>query len=126
MPSEQNSEAGEEFVAKWRKLHDFDLFQINNLAMLKMLAAAIEKAGSTDAYKVALALEGQTVKDPMGHDYIIRKEDRLMREPPYAAQFVKDMKYDSEKTGLGWKTATMVEAAQLAQPPTCKMKRLAS
>lgn len=126
VPSEQNSEAGEEFVAKWRKLHDFDLFQINNLAMLKMLAAAIEKAGSTDAYKVALALEGQTVKDPMGHDYIMRKEDHQMLEPLYAAQFVKDVKHDSEKTGLGWKTITMVAAADLAQPTTCKMKRPAS
>ncbi len=126
VPSEQNSAAGEEFVANWRKSHDFDLFQINNLAMFKMLAAAINKVGSTDAYKVALALEGQTVKDPMGHDYIMRKEDHQMLEPLYAAQFVKDVKYDSEKTGLGWKTIAMVAAADLAQPTTCKMKRPAS
>ena len=126
VPSEQKSAAGEEFVAKWRASHDFDLFQMNNYALLKMLASAINKAGSTDAYKVALALEGQTVKDPMGHDYIMRKEDHQMLEPLYAAQFVKDVKYDSEKTGFGWKTVTAVEAADLAQPTTCKRKRPAS
>ena len=33
------------------------------------------------------------------------------------------MKYDSEKTGLGWKTETTVLAKDLAQPTTCNMKR---
>jgi len=56
----------------------------------------------------------------------MRKEDHQMLEPLYAAQFVKDVKYDSEKTGFGWKTVTAVEAADLAQPTTCKMKRPAS
>ncbi len=126
VPSEQKSAEGEAFVANWRKSHDFDLFQMNNYALLKMLAAAINQAGSTDALKVALALEGQTVKDMMGHNYIMRKEDHQMLEPLYAAQFVKDVKYDSEKTGFGWKTVTAVEAENLAQPTVCKMKRPAS
>jgi branched-chain amino acid transport system substrate-binding protein len=126
VPNEQNSAAGEEFVTSWRKDHDFDLFQMNNYAMLKMLAAAINKAGSTDPLKVALALEDSKTTDILGHEYIMRKEDHQMLEPLYAAQFVKGVKYDSEKTGYGWKTETVVEAAQLAQPTTCKMKRPAS
>lgn len=126
VPSEQNSAAGEEFVTSWRKDHDFDLFQMNNYVLLKMLAAAIDKAGSTDPYKVALALEDSKTTDPLGHEYIMRKEDHQMLEPLYAAQFVRGVKHDSEKTGFGWKTETVVEAAQLAQPTTCKMKRPAS
>ena len=126
VPSEQNSAAGEEFVTSWRKDHDFDLFQMNNYVLLKMLAAAIDKAGSTDPFKVALALEDGKTTDPLGHEYIMRKEDHQMLEPLYAAQFVRGVKHDSEKTGFGWKTETMVEAAQLAQPTTCKMKRPAS
>jgi branched-chain amino acid transport system substrate-binding protein len=123
VPVEQNSPAGEAFVTEWRKSHAFDLFQMNNYMMLKMLAAAIDKAGTTDPLKVALALEGMTVKDPMGHDYTMRAEDHQLLEPLYAAKFVRDVKYDSEKTGLGWKTISMVEGATLAQPTTCKMKR---
>lgn len=126
VPVEQKSADGEEFVTSWRKDHDFDLFQMNNYALLKMLAAAINKAGSTDPLKVALALEDGRVKDMLGHDYIMRKEDHQMLEPLYAVQFVKGVKYDSEKTGFGWKTETLVEAADLAQPTTCKMKRPAS
>jgi branched-chain amino acid transport system substrate-binding protein len=123
VPSEQNSAAGEAFVADWRKTHAFDLFAMNNYIMLKMLAAAIDKAGSTDPLKVALALEGMTMKDPLGHEYTMRAEDHQLLEPLYTARFTRDVKYDSEKTGLGWKTISMVEASTLAQPTTCKMKR---
>jgi branched-chain amino acid transport system substrate-binding protein len=126
VPAEQNSAEGEKFVSEWRKSHDFDLFQMNNYVLLKMLAAAINKAGSTDPLKVALALEDITAKDPLGHDYRMRKEDHQLLEPLYAARFVKNVKYDSEKTGLGWQTVTVVEAKDLAQPTTCKMKRPAS
>ena len=45
VPVEEKSAAGEEFVAKWRATHDFDLFQMNNYILFKMLAAAIDKAG---------------------------------------------------------------------------------
>jgi branched-chain amino acid transport system substrate-binding protein len=126
VPVEQKSAEGEKFVSEWRKNHDFDLFQMNNYVLLKMLAAAINKAGSTDPLKVALALEDITATDPLGHDYKMRKEDHQLLEPLYAARFVKDVKYDSEKTGLGWQTVTAVEAKDLSQPTTCKMKRPAS
>jgi branched-chain amino acid transport system substrate-binding protein len=36
------------------------------------------------------------------------------------------VKYDSEKTGLGWKTAAIIKAADLNQPTTCRMKRPSS
>lgn len=126
VPVEQNSVEGEKFVTEWRKNHDFDLFQMNNYVLLTMLAKAINKAGTTDAFKVALALEDITAKDPMGHDYRMRKEDHQLLEPLYASKFTKDVKYDSEKTGLGWKTVAAVEGKDLDQPTTCKMKRPAS
>jgi branched-chain amino acid transport system substrate-binding protein len=47
-------------------------------------------------------------------------------EPFYESIFVKDVKNDSEKTGLGWKTELAVKADDLAQPTTCKMKRPSS
>ncbi len=91
--------------------------------MFVMLAQAIDKAGSTDALKVAEALEGLHAKDMLGNDYWMRADDHQLMEPLYASVFVKDVKYDSEGTGLGWKTELVVKADDLAQPTVCKMKR---
>ena len=126
VPVEQKSAEGEKFVTEWRKNHDFDLFQMNNYVLLKMLAAAINKAGSTDPFQVALALEDAKTTDLLGHQYIMRKTDHQLLEPLYLARFVKDVKYDSEKTGLGWKTISSTEGPDLAQPTVCQMKRPAS
>ncbi|MBS0638769.1 MAG: branched-chain amino acid ABC transporter substrate-binding protein [Acetobacteraceae bacterium] len=123
VPNEEGNAAGEAFVANWRKNHNFDLFQMNNYVMLKMLAAAIDKAQSTDPLKVALALEGIKTTDVMGKDYMMRKDDHQLMEPLYVAKFTRDVKYDSENTGLGWKTIGKSDAASLVQPTTCKMKR---
>ena len=43
-----------------------------------------------------------------------------------AGVFSKDVKYDSEHTGFGWKTLSTATAADLTLPTTCKMKRPAS
>ena len=91
--------------------------------MFEMLQAAVNKAGSTDALKVALALEGIQQKDVFGQNNIMRKDDHQMLVPFYQAVFTKGVKYDSEKTGFGWKTENTVSAADLTQPTSCKMKR---
>ncbi len=123
VPVELTNPAGEEFVTAFRKNHDFDLTNMNSYVMFDMLTKAIDKAGSTDALKVADALEGLRDTDMMGNDYWMRKSDHQLMEPLYASVFVKDVKYDSEKTGFGWKTEVMVKADDLAQPTVCKMKR---
>lgn len=97
---EQNSAAGEKFVTDWRKDHDFDLFQMNNYIMLKMLAAAINKAKSTDPLKVALALEGATMKGILGHEYTMRAADHQLLEPLYVPEFTKGVKYDLKRRAL--------------------------
>ncbi len=123
VPAEGNNAEAEAFVAEWRKNHDFDLFQSNVVTMLNMLAAAIDKTQSTDPLKVALALEDMRMKDLMGHENIMRKEDHQMIEPFYVARLVKGVRYDTEKTGLGWKTIARADVADLMQPTTCKMRR---
>ena len=35
----------------------------------------------------------------------------------------KGVKYDSEESGLGWKTDAKVDAKATALPTTCKMER---
>ena len=48
-----------------------------------MLARAINQAGSTDAVKVAMALEGMEQKDLFGVTSIMRKEDHQLLYPYY-------------------------------------------
>lgn len=116
----------EQFGSEWRKTHETDFSTLNFMTMLDMLSKAIDKAGSTDALKVALALEGMNAKDMVGQETIMRKEDHQLLMPYYVGVFSKDVKYDSEHTGFGWKTYMTSSAAELTLPTICKMKRPSS
>ena len=107
----------------WRANHETDFTAVPFVTMIDMLSAAIEKAGGTDPMKVALALEGIQAKDLMGQVNTMRKDDHQMLTPFYAGVFTKDVKYDSEHTGLGWKTYMTATADDLTLPTICKMKR---
>lgn len=113
----------EKFGSDWRATHETDFSTLNFMTMLDMVAKAINKAGSTDPLKVALALEGMQVKDLVGQENIMRKEDHQLLMPYYVGVFSKDVKYDSEHTGFGWKTIMTSSAAEETLPTTCKMKR---
>ena len=123
VPVERQDAAMEAFDAGFRKDHAFDFSEINFYTMFDMLAQAIDKAGSTDALKVALALEGLQSKDLLGNPVVMRKADHQLLMPYYEAVFVTGVKYDSEHTGLGWKTESTVSAADIAPPTSCTMKR---
>lgn len=120
------SPEAEAFAVGWRKEHNTDFSEIPFLTMFEMLRTAINKAGSTDPLKVALALEGMKTTDLAGQPVEMRKADHQLLMPYYAATFSKDVKYDSEKTGLGWKTDYVATAQDLTLPTSCKMKRPAS
>ena len=120
---EENNAAQEEFVKQWRATHDFGFIAINSVTQFDMLVRAIEKAGSTDPLKVALALEGMEQKDMFGAVNIMRKDDHQLLNPYYEAVLTKGQKYDVEKTGMGWKTEFKTTVADETLPTTCKMKR---
>ena len=75
-----------------------------------LIARSMEKAGSTDPMKVALAMEGINLTDVAGRPATMRAEDHQVLMTYYGAVFTKGVKYDSEKTGLGWKTTAAVPA----------------
>jgi branched-chain amino acid transport system substrate-binding protein len=83
----------------------------------------MNKAGSADPLKFAQALEGLTITDMLGHQVTMRKPDHQILSEYFVGVFTKGVKYDSEKTGLGWKTETTVLPKDLDQPNTCNMKR---
>ena len=72
------------------------------------------------------ALEGLTITDMLGYQVTMRKADHQILSEYFVGVFTKGVKYDSEKTGLGWKTDFIVPAEDLTLPTNCKMKRPAS
>jgi branched-chain amino acid transport system substrate-binding protein len=126
VPDELHKADAEAFTNGWRAHHETDFSEVPFLTMFQMLARAINQAGSTDPLKVALALEGMKGTDLVGFPVEMRKEDHQLLMPYYAVSFSRDVKYDSEKTGLGWKTDFIASTEDLTLPTTCKMKRPAS
>jgi branched-chain amino acid transport system substrate-binding protein len=126
VPVEEHNAEAEEFFKRWRTTHDFAFIALPSVTQFQMLVRAINQAGSTDAVKVALALEGMEQKDLFGNTNIMRKADHQLLLPYYEAVFTKDVKYDVEKTGLGWKTEFKTTTADETLPTVCKMKRPSS
>ena len=127
LPVETRNAELEDWIKGFRaRFPDFDYTWLNFRTMFEMLQTAVNKAGSTDPYAVALALEGLEGKDALGMPNTMRKEDHQLLAPMFSAVFTKDVKYDSERTGYGWKTEVTVPASDLALPTTCNMKRPSS
>ena len=123
---EEHNAVAEKFVEGFRARANIDFIPLDFVTMFHMLTMAINKAGSTDPLKVALALEGIKVTDMMGQENVMREDDHQLLSPLHEAVFTRGVKYDAEKTGLGWKTEATLTAADLTLPTTCKMKRPAS
>jgi branched-chain amino acid transport system substrate-binding protein len=124
VPSEVGAAETDAWIGGFHeRFPDFDYTWINYRTMFEMLQAAINKAGSTDPLKVALALEGMQVTDAVGQQNTMRRDDHQLIGQFYAAIFTTGVKYDSERTGFGWKTVKTIPGSELAQPTKCKMKR---
>jgi branched-chain amino acid transport system substrate-binding protein len=114
------------WVQSFRSKHDFDFSFGDRRLAIEMIAQGINKAGSTDAFKIASAMEGLKWKDGSGVEVTMRADDHQILMPYYVSTFATGTKYDSEKTGLGWKVGTIVKPEQINQPHSCKMSRPAS
>ena len=113
----------EGWTKQFRSQHDFDFYAAGFRTIFEFLQAAMNKAGSADPLKFAQALEGLTITDMLGYQVTMRKPDHQILSEYFVGVFTKGVKYDSEKTGLGWKTETTVLPKDLDQPNTCNMKR---
>ncbi len=118
----KNAEA-EAYQKAFRDKHKFDFYAAGFRTIFEYVVAAVNKAGSVDATKVAYAMEGLNQKDFLGYDALMRKDDHQIMSVYHVGVFQKGVKYDSEGTGLGWKTAATILAKDVEQPTTCKMKR---
>lgn len=93
---------------------------------IEMLARAIETAKDTTPAKVALALEGMKFTTFTG-EVTMRADNHQLLQPMYISTFSKagtpGVKYDAERTGLGFRSEGRIEARDTMMPTTCKMQR---
>jgi branched-chain amino acid transport system substrate-binding protein len=120
---------GHEIVDGFKKKYNDDYYAMATYTGIKMLSQAIVETKSTDPVKVAFAMEGMKVKSLNGEDEL-RKSDHQLQQPLWIATWVKvnskDVKYDQENTGYGWRTDEVVDSYVATQPTSCQMKRPAS
>jgi branched-chain amino acid transport system substrate-binding protein len=107
-----------------------DYVHVRMQVMVEMLAAAIERAGSADALAVARALEGANFDArTLGglHAATMRAADHQLMQPLVVSMMDRagrpGVRNDVEGSGFGFRTVRRVEAAQAAQPHSCKMIR---
>jgi len=116
----------EKIYVAYKKKYNEDFIFAAHWNSMNMLLEAMRKAKSTDAKKVAFALEGMTYQSPLG-EVKMRKSDHQLEAPLYlgvwAKQGTKGVKYDAENTGYGFRTETVWDSYISAQPTSCQMKR---
>lgn len=98
--------------------------------MVEMLAAAIERAGSTEATAVARAMEGLRYDGrTLGglHTGTMRAADHQFLQPLLVSVMDRvgapGVRFDNEGSGYGFRTLRAFDARQTEQPHTCTMER---
>jgi branched-chain amino acid transport system substrate-binding protein len=103
-----------------------DLYFTTHIIAIEMLAKAMDQAKSSDPAKVAKALEGMKINGPAG-EVTMRADNHQLLQPLFISTYLKvdgkEVKFDVERTGNGFKTDRRIEAKDTAQPTTCKMTR---
>jgi branched-chain amino acid transport system substrate-binding protein len=117
---------GADIATGYQKKYNDDFATMATYTGIKLLAKAFNETKSTDPVKVAKALEGMKVESLNG-EVEMRATDHQALQPLYIAKWVKvngkDIKYDQEKTGYGWKTMALLPTYLATQPTSCQMKR---
>ncbi|WP_455280759.1 branched-chain amino acid ABC transporter substrate-binding protein [Cupriavidus necator] len=117
---------GADVIEGFKKKYNDDFYVMASYTGIAMLSKAIKDSGSTDPIKVAKALEGIKV-DSMNGTVEMRNTDHQAQQSLIVATWSKvdgkEVKYDQENTGYGWKTNAQMDQYVSAQPTSCQMKR---
>lgn len=118
--------AGREIVEAFKKKYNDDYYIMQTYSVVTMFTQAMKAANSTNPVKVAFAMEGMKSKSLNG-EIEMRSSDHQMLQPLYIATWSKtnnkDVRFDQENTGFGWKTDVKVPTYIASQPTSCQMKR---
>ncbi|CAJ0679372.1 branched-chain amino acid ABC transporter substrate-binding protein [Ralstonia mannitolilytica] len=121
-----NGFKGADIVEGYKKKYNDDFYLMASYTGIAMLAKAIKETKSAEPAKVAKAFEGMKV-DSLNGTFEMRASDHQGQQPLYIATWKKvdgkDVKFDQENTGYGWKTDAVLDAYVASQPTSCQMKR---
>jgi branched-chain amino acid transport system substrate-binding protein len=121
-------------IEKWsqdfEKKYKVDFYYLRIRTAMQMLAEAAKKAKSAEPKAVGYALEGMRFDTATG-EVEMRKQDHQLIQPLYLSTVQKqaskggpkEVKYDIEGTGLGFKTDAKLDAFTSAQFTSCNMTR---
>jgi branched-chain amino acid transport system substrate-binding protein len=118
--------ASQETEKAFREKFGIGIFYPRAFNEMRMLAAAINKANSTQANKIGLALEDMKFEVFNGGDGFMRKDDHQFFQPMYLVSLGErgpKEPFDEEKTGWGWRTVAKIDTKDTILPTTCKMTR---
>jgi branched-chain amino acid transport system substrate-binding protein len=108
-----------------------DYLHLRMQAMVEMLAAAIERAGSTEALAVSRSLAGARFDaKPLGGSYsaTMRASDHQLQQPVIVSVMDRvgtpGVKHDVEGSGFGFRTVRRFEASEVEMSTTCKMMKV--
>ncbi|MES2128163.1 MAG: branched-chain amino acid ABC transporter substrate-binding protein [Pseudomonadota bacterium] len=117
---------GHELGEAYKKKYNDDYYTVATYSGIGMLAQAIKQARTADPVKVALAMEGMKFNSLNG-EVMMNKVDHQLQQALYIATWTKtngkDVKYDQENTGYGFKLDKAIDAYVANQPTSCQMKR---
>ncbi|NHZ91469.1 ABC transporter substrate-binding protein [Massilia sp. CCM 8733] len=117
---------GKEIVEAFKKKYNDDYYAAQTHSAIGMLAQAIKAARTTDPVKVAFAMEGAKFNSING-EVMMNKVDHQLQQPLFIGTWTKtngkDIKYDQENTGYGWRMDKKIDAYLANQPTSCQMKR---
>jgi branched-chain amino acid transport system substrate-binding protein len=122
VPNKDSQDAEKAFRAKYNST----IFYPRAFNEMRMLAAAINKAGALDMNKVAGALEDMKWTVFNGGDGVMRKDDHQFFQPMYIFSIGErgpNETFDEEGTGWGWRTVAKLDAKDTVLPTTCTMSR---
>lgn len=107
-----------------------DYVHVRMQVLVEMLAAAIARAGSTEAAAVARALEGARFDSGvLGglHEATMRADDHQLQQPLVVSVMERagspGVPHEVEGSGFGFRTLRRLDAAAVAQPHQCRMVR---
>lgn len=117
---------GADFVTSFKKKYNEDVILLGNHTTIVMVAEAVKRANSVEPLKVAYALEGMRPKILSG-EAEMRAADHQLQAPLFVTTWAKvngkDVRFDQNDMGYGWKIEQKIDSYVASQPTSCQMQR---
>lgn len=125
VPGAESAKFYQSFKQRFDKPSE-DYVHLRMQLMIEALAQAIEKAGTSEPFAVALQLEKADVSMG-GQRGKMRAQDHQFQQPLVVSVMAKqggvEVPFDVEGSGYGFKTVKQLKASDVELPSSCKMIR---